>query len=101
GIRDGHVTGVQTCALPISVERQDRTVGAEDVITTLDLDLGLVVHGRRHAAGYEPAPDEVVKLVLVRGEVSADRLRGPADVGWPRSEERRVGKEGMSGWWQS
>src|SRR5207302_4309641 len=66
-----------------AVERQDRTVGAEDVITTLDLDLGLVVHGRGHAAGYEPEPDEVVELVLVRGEVSADRLRGPADIGWP------------------
>src|SRR5215510_7371339 len=34
GIRDGHVTGVQTCALPISVppaERQAAVVAAKDV----------------------------------------------------------------------
>src|SRR5690625_5743057 len=29
GIRDGHVTGVQTCALPI-LRKADRVAGAED-----------------------------------------------------------------------
>src|SRR5690625_5462030 len=47
GIRDGHVTGVQTCALPISLEGADaligRTVQADDV-------LRVFIHPRLDAA---------------------------------------------------
>src|SRR5690349_23332497 len=80
GIRDLYVTGVQTCALPIWIDREQR----------LERD------------GDEPEPlqcreDQVAEC--------ADRL--PAvlvhedDVSRPqvRSEERRVGKECRSRWW--
>src|SRR3712207_8537727 len=82
GIRDIGVTGVQTCALPIS-----RLV--ENVRNALD------------AAGHAR-----VKIV-VSGGFTADRIREfeaagiPVDaygVGSSRSEERRVGKEGRSRW---
>src|SRR6266702_8067845 len=33
GIRDGHVTGVQTCALPISCDAQQGTQAAEKLLT--------------------------------------------------------------------
>ena len=66
-----------------AIERQDRTVGAENVVAALDLDLCLVIHGGRHTARHEPAPDEVVELVLVRGKVLADRVRGSVDIGRP------------------
>src|SRR5437870_12159623 len=37
GIRDGHVTGVQTCALPISAKREFATFGAGAVGQNLTL----------------------------------------------------------------
>src|SRR5439155_13225664 len=70
GIRDGHVTGVQTCALPI--------LGLEEVdhlyprLEHLDVG-GLLFEGRRRA---------VDRIGLLR----------------VRSEERRVGKECRTGW---
>src|SRR5256885_12403443 len=88
GIRDYKVTGVQTCALPISEEKTERAGG----------DHGML-HGVRRIAG-------------VRGVLSGGRLhvlgagRGSSAVwahsGGPdfvhRSEERRVGKECRSRW---
>src|SRR5439155_13319512 len=88
GIRDGHVTGVQTCALPIS-----RAGG------------GRAARAARRAA--RP------RARLVAGD-GARRLVRPAALraGHPRggrvidekaqelrSEERRVGKEGRCRWW--
>src|SRR5205823_11760586 len=76
GIRDKLVTGVQTCALPISQ--------------------GSVVTGCH--PGQAP-PD------LVRGSASRDPsipvFRGSrlSPGSRPRSEERRVGKEGRAWWW--
>src|SRR5690349_24960400 len=69
GIRDLYVTGVQTCALPIYDPARCRT------------DL-------RRERG-EPLP---------RGHVRERRQGGPVLQGLQRSEERRVGKEGRSGW---
>src|SRR5437870_11077918 len=71
GIRDGHVTGVQTCALPISPKRA----------------------GRRLA--------EVLLLRLrQRALEQVSRYGGSRErpLGALRSEERRVGKEWRS-WW--
>src|SRR5690606_39403322 len=79
GIRDFHVTGVQTCALPISAR-------------------GL---HERAACG---APGDVEGLEA-RGQRDDGRVRGAARDEPPlrrrgrrarRSEERRVGKEGRS-----
>src|SRR5207253_5535222 len=94
GIRDGHVTGVQTCALPISSTR-----------STPGNDCDQLVKGvERVEANTGQTPEQV----LVDGgytmknsniEVMAERgidLHGPV-VENNRSEERRVGKEGRSG----
>src|SRR5439155_2632091 len=70
GIRDGHVTGVQTCALPISM-RSPRPIASTVYVT----------HDQVEAMGLG---DRIV--VMEHGKVR--------QVGTPqRSEERRVGKE--------
>src|SRR5690625_6606857 len=69
GIRDGHVTGVQTCALPIWADGDDAlALVAAGEIDVLLLDLRM------------PRRDGIAVL-------EAMRERG-------RSEERRVGEEG-------
>src|SRR5690625_7230123 len=79
GIRDGHVTGVQTCALPILplllAIREDEYM-KQSVVS--------VVHNK---------PDDI------RLELRQKKL--DVIIGSPRSEERRVGKECRSGWWRS
>src|SRR5205823_9437127 len=95
GIRDKLVTGVQTCALPISrfrgpketkqVTRQLETGEVDVVIGTHRLlsrdvgfhDLGLLIVDEEHRFG-------------VRHKERLKALK--------RSEERRVGKEGRAGW---
>src|SRR5437870_7843423 len=73
GIRDGHVTGVQTCALPISgmLPSTSRTCASPTYRCTRP-------HPREHCV---PIP----------------ALRHPDSL--RRSEERRVGKECRSGVW--
>src|SRR5690348_17578238 len=82
GIRDGRVTGVQTCALPISRGRGTRT----STPTTAE---GCAV---RAACGGRCRP------AATRGRRRArcgGCLQRPLP---PRSEERRVGKECRSRW---
>src|SRR5690625_5381298 len=67
GIRDGHVTGVQTCALPILLRG---CAGTSPAWTSLRRG------GRRVRDGWGTPPGCVPRI----------------PVGW-RSEERRVGKE--------
>src|SRR5690606_40061873 len=79
GIRDFHVTGVQTCALPIS-EIREALVGADEatierVLSARDLE--------SYRFGY-------------RERVTDVHLPHIRDL--PRSEERRVGKECRAGW---
>src|SRR5256885_4619420 len=84
GIRDYKVTGVQTCALPISAGH-----GAADVGPVGEVD----------GEGEEPAAREHGSDRLhVRQVVAADlgQVEEP-DVAL-RSEERRVGKECRSRW---
>src|SRR5690606_40175203 len=64
GIRDFHVTGVQTCALPISLMRE-RALGRLDAIRVVAVDAAIVVivdtvvaklacpHGADHEAMLE------------------------------------------------
>src|SRR5207237_1612194 len=75
GIRDSSVTGVQTCALPIS-------------------GLQLAVPRRRLAAGRLQVLEPGVRL-LDQQQFLGFAL--PRDH-WSRSEERRVGKECRSRW---
>src|SRR5690606_39695840 len=74
GIRDFHVTGVQTCALPIfRAERLPRTPPGEVVARSMDAD--------RYARYADRWVDFINGLVIA------------ALTAVLRSEERRVGKE--------
>src|SRR5690349_21862263 len=79
GIRDLYVTGVQTCALPISglVLDLDRAHGRVELLHEVVL---LVVEGRPSEARYSHGAVDALAVLLVR------------------SEERRVGKECRSRW---
>src|SRR5437868_14606474 len=80
GIRDRNVTGVQTCALPISAPP---LVGPE----------------RRHLPLPErPGPGQrlIQPQLQLPPEHPGMRPQQPLDS---RSEERRVGKERRSRWW--
>src|SRR5205807_7499180 len=82
GIRDYKVTGVQTCALPISEPDDDALIGARDFGFRghVRLDRTLRIH-------------RLAGLSRGRGHQQQGQERG-------RSEERRVGKECRSGWWR-
>src|SRR5690606_41087761 len=100
GIRDFHVTGVQTCALPIC------TIAIVGFSTDPDArgGFGPFAPGFRvvpfgDAAAFEAAitPNTVGFLVEpIQGEAGV--VIPPA--GYFRSEERRVGKECGCGWWR-
>src|SRR5207244_4813278 len=87
GIRDDLVTGVQTCALPISTSIAKAATGS-----TIRNTAGMHLTGtgkRRISSGVRALVAQaalVVPAVRVALVVSED----PAE---PRSEERRVGKE--------
>src|SRR5699024_11947996 len=97
GIRYRNVTGVQTCALPISRELPGHLGGRAEVITRGTDRLVRLLRG----LGLVPVVAGLVRHVL--GDVQlgglgpggADRLTGERDR---RSEERRVGKECRSRW---
>src|SRR5439155_12885250 len=90
GIRDGHVTGVQTCALPISFllgQPRDAVVRAadleaEDRLRVLALQQHLVVEAPRE-------PRRGIERCLADDLVDAACENLPKQG---RSEERRVGK---------
>src|SRR5689334_24797276 len=81
GIRDGTVTGVQTCALPISADLFNAfnftNSGCFDVFDRNNPDFGI-----SRCTVCDPR-----------------RLQIGAELNRRRSEERRVGKECRSRWW--
>src|SRR5207253_7027123 len=96
GIRDGHVTGVQTCALPIcrseeSAEERRGHEAPEIARTALEHEGAGVIE--RHL-GFEFIPAGDVQ----RNVRQSLRDRGKGQQVEDRSEERRVGKEGSWGW---
>src|SRR5947208_10490993 len=84
GIRDDLVTGVQTCALPISPVNEIRPTHTGDVPISI----------RRKARNGKPAAETSAAASLP----SSSREAGPAIANPSRSEERRVGKECRAGW---
>src|SRR5690625_7381570 len=72
GIRDGHVTGVQTCALPISVAPP--------------------TPGPRPPCWEWPRPGRVSSASTASPPTRWPPVRS-TPTSWARSEERRVGKE--------
>src|SRR5690606_39286685 len=79
GIRDFHVTGVQTCALPISQQMGVELVEAADLVVRDDF-----VHMRTTSG--------LARVDVIYRRVGDDYLDPK------RSEERRVGKECRSRW---
>src|SRR5205823_11627515 len=97
GIRDKLVTGVQTCALPISCHRAAHNLGDAR-------DVGVDWFRVRATQTNE----SIALLPELRGrewfaKFLCDRRRNgrAADRYAARSEERRVGKECRSRWWTS
>src|SRR2546430_7022191 len=82
GIRDLTVTGVQTCALPISVRLLRRVAGRRWGGVTSEGDLATWDQAASVSAGY----------------ADASILRRVTEATLKRSEERRVGKECRSRW---
>src|SRR5207253_6494244 len=87
GIRDGHVTGVQTCALPIL--RCHADFHPEIDRDTLALFL-------RH--NYVPGPYTIYQRTWKLAPGTILSLRSHDDSTSQRSEERRVGKECRARW---
>src|SRR5439155_17290946 len=85
GIRGGHVTGVQTCALPIFM------LGVHHAHERM----GNAQHDRRRPATRSPSQQQIRPSVARLGFAPPS---SHASAGSRRSEERRVGKECRS-WW--
>src|SRR5437660_3671137 len=86
GIRDGHVTGVQTCALPISEPLPPpHLVGERARALDVLAGGGLVCASAAAVAEPLPPPDQRPEPIQLTpgAELSLE----------DRSEERRVGKE--------
>src|SRR5205807_3750362 len=96
GIRDYKVTGVQTCALPIStqdlLDYPARHVRQPVVAPGVAVRQLLVVQ----AEEMEQRGVQVVDVDLVLDGVPAELVGGAVDQA--RSEERRVGKEWRCRW---
>src|SRR5207253_7059566 len=87
GIRDGHVTGVQTCALPILSQRQESSPG-EPVAAASSRRLAST--DRRIITAHVCQPLAIRPPKMLR--------RAASRSVWNRSEERRVGKEWRAVW---
>src|SRR5205823_10252571 len=95
GIRDKLVTGVQTCALPISLDPAQF-----DAVVLVDA--GVALRRTRLRAMRGLSNDEADRMIAA--QMPAERKRAKSDVVIEnegsleqRSEERRVGKEGRCG----
>src|SRR5690606_40404439 len=91
GIRDFHVTGVQTCALPIYLPHEDQVAGVVmlDIATAL-----LALLAEKTSGSYKPlSPNSALQRAAFGIKCSAAGGRAKSAH---RSEERRVGKEHRS-----
>src|SRR5690606_40911103 len=92
GIRDFHVTGVQTCALPIS-----SGCGKSTLLSILGL-LDSPTEGRYILNGKEVADLPLSERARVRNREIGFIFQSFNLIGDLRSEERRVGKECRARW---
>src|SRR5690606_40434813 len=94
GIRDFHVTGVQTCALPILTKNLfPQTTGTGFSLNHLDFTtniLKFVFSEYSVTPSKEPHIPELPYYSDRRSRYSGRKQR---------SEERRVGKQSMGRWW--
>src|SRR5690606_40555921 len=87
GIRDFHVTGVQTCALPIYDEGNQIGDALAETVTSITGDYTLTL-----PQGVNLAGNLIVRIQGPNQELRAQVVDKDVDIS-PRSEERRVGKE--------
>src|SRR5439155_5848562 len=92
GIRDGHVTGVQTCALPISSINSGWSVAKS-------ANFVAAMSGADNGSTACPCGQTGRSLPPTR-IVSGSAAWSPRSASGSRSEERRVGKECRSRWWE-
>src|SRR5205807_4987779 len=96
GIRDYKVTGVQTCALPISISlgRQTDMATNIDIINELKkayaMELETVENYLANSIDLDGVRAEEIKKALA-GDIEEELMHA-------RSEERRVGKECRGRW---
>src|SRR5207253_3457038 len=88
GIRDGHVTGVQTCALPISSDNSAASLrhGGDTWVSSDIVTLRWSVNVKRIASTSDTIFTRKAPLPNIFTDSDEKRKN-------PRSEERRVGKE--------
>src|SRR5205823_8256192 len=91
GIRDKLVTGVQTCALPIS-RKALKTSGGFSIPAKKTDPIEIRGEGVSHA-------DELLAAFNKARQPKQQILAFEQIIKSYRSEERRVGKECRSGWW--
>src|SRR5690606_40161387 len=89
GIRDFHVTGVQTCALPICLENELAQLKAQAA------DINTDVQDKEEL--FESI-DRLGKSIDEKIEEILEEIRPEAFAVVKRSEERRVGKECRDRW---
>src|SRR5207253_6767473 len=92
GIRDGHVTGVQTCALPIWLEPN---LDLNDLTTPI-LPASVKAEAPQLSGQLEPPPSRLRETYFITGSItkSGSGFFLNVQLKKSRSEERRVGKEG-------
>src|SRR5690348_17483352 len=95
GIRDGRVTGVQTCALPIWSERAGRNCPPAPTAGPVPAATAPARSGPPGPVIPDSAPAPSIGSATRSLLFSPARLRAPLEA---RSEERRVGKECRSRW---
>src|SRR5690625_8000013 len=94
GIRDGHVTGVQTCALPISAHHLSRFARPSGVWAA--------AVWQTPAPGVPPVSCRTVSrynVAIVPNIIYCPKFVARMQIHVVRSEERRVGKECRSRRW--
>src|SRR5207302_7023642 len=85
GIRDFHVTGVQTCDLPIFVEHDEDTIRSADWM--VDIGPAAGEHG-----GEIIASGPVDEVIRHPSSLTARYLRGDLEIPTPPSRRRGTGK---------
>src|SRR5947207_11100403 len=92
GIRDHCVTGVQTCALPISHDLHENLIRLAALEQFHDRNAQPFLEDLARLGGENPPAD-------IRAVAGIGEERDEPPVFENRSEERRVGKECRSRWW--
>src|SRR5207253_7468038 len=98
GIRDGHVTGVQTCALPIFLAMDARHCAGAEMAEMMAYAAAVgSAHAKKVAGAVGFVGCAAKATAHYFGKETGLGTMPHALIGY-RSEERRVGKEGRLRW---